>query len=42
MGLRWWVTIEKDTQPDLPKKKVPKGVLGEGKEEEGGKDLIKQ
>ena len=42
MGLRGWLTGERDTLPDLPKKKGPEGVLGEGREEEGGKDWIKQ
>ena len=38
MGLRGWVKGEKDSQPVLPEKKGPEGVIGEGREEEEGKD----
>ena len=35
MGLRGWLTGERDTQHDLPKKNGPEGVLGDGREEKG-------
>ena len=38
LGLRGWVTGERHTQPRLPEKKGPEGVIGEGREEEEGKD----
>ena len=38
MGLRGWVREERDSQPGLPEKKGPEGVIGEGREEEEGKD----
>ena len=38
MGLRRWVTGERDSEPELPEKKGPEGVIGEGREEEEGKD----
>ena len=38
MGLRGWVTGERDTQPRLPENKGPEGVIGECREEEGVKN----
>ena len=38
MGLRGWVTGERDSQPRLPENKGPEGVIGEGREEVEGKD----
>ena len=38
MGLRGWVTGERHTQPRLPEKKGPEGVIGEDREEEGVKN----
>ena len=37
--MREWVTGERHKQLGLPGKKGPKGVIGEGREEEEGKDL---
>ena len=42
MGLMGWVKVERDSQPGLPEKKGPKGVIGEGREEEGGTDWSNQ
>ena len=33
MGLRGWMTRERVSQPGLPEKKGPEGVLGEDREE---------
>ena len=42
MGLRGWVRGERDSQSGIPEKKGPEEVIGEGREEEVGKDRIKQ
>ena len=39
MALRGWVTGERHKHPRLPENKWPEGVIGEGREEEEGKDL---